>query len=121
MPSDNIIDQDQPNRGFFGQQPTPNSTAVLVLGILSIVMCWCYGVASIIMGIVALVLAGSGERAYRANPEAYTLSSYKNLKAGKICAIIGLCLTGVAVVCIILYIILVGSLAFSFMNLGFQN
>ena len=35
----------------------PNATAVLVLGILSIVTCWLYGIPGIIMGIIAIVLA----------------------------------------------------------------
>ena len=37
------------------QQPLPNSTAVLVLGILSIAICWCYGLFGVTMGIIALV------------------------------------------------------------------
>jgi hypothetical protein len=34
----------------------PNATAVLVLGILSIVACWLYEFIGIILGIIALVL-----------------------------------------------------------------
>lgn len=103
------------------QQQTPNSTAVLVLGILSIVMCWCYAVISIILGVVALILANAGEKEYRLNPQAFSLSSYKNLKAGKTCAIIGLCLAGVFVIFLVIYIILVGTLALNFMNLNLDN
>ena len=104
-----------------GNQMTPNSTAVLVLGILSIVMCWCYGLVSIVLGIVAIILANVGEREYKLNPQAYSISSYKNLKAGKTCAIIGLSLAGVYILCIILYIVLVGTLAFNFLNLNLGN
>lgn len=104
-----------------GNQVTPNSSAVLILGILSIVFCWCYGLFSVIMGIVALVLASAGEKEYNLNPQWYSISSYKNLKAGKTCAIIGLCLAGLSLVSVIIYIILFGTLAFSFFNLGLQN
>jgi hypothetical protein len=109
----------QPNQfNTGGFQNTPNSIGVLVLGILSIVFCWCYGLLSIILGIVALVLASQGEKLYNANPQQYSLASYKNLKAGKICAIIGLSLAALWVIFLIIYFIVVGSLAFSFLNNG---
>ncbi len=107
-----IISQGYPN----AYQTVPNSIGVLVLGILSICFCWCYGIVSIILGIVALVLASSGEKIYQANPQIYTLVSYKNLKAGKTCAIIGLSLAGLALLCLIAYVIIVGSLAMNFLN-----
>ncbi|MES2681304.1 MAG: CCC motif membrane protein [Bacteroidota bacterium] len=116
--------QGQPNNYYNnngGNLVTPNSIPVLVLGILSIVMCWCYGLLSVVLAIIAIVLANAGEKEYRLNPNAYSLSSYKNLKAGKTCAVIGLCLAGVAVICIVIYIIIVGSLAFNFLNLGLTN
>jgi hypothetical protein len=107
-----IINQGYPN----AYQTVPNSIGVLVLGILSICFCWCYGIVSIILGIVALVLASSAEKVYQANPQIYTLASYKNLKAGKTCAIIGLCLAGLAILCLIAYVIIVGTLAMNFLN-----
>jgi nicotinamide riboside transporter PnuC len=75
------------------QQPLPNATAVLVLGIVSIVGCFCYGIVGTICGIIALVLASKDNAKYRANPEAYTPGSLKNLNAGRVCAIIGLILS----------------------------
>jgi hypothetical protein len=75
-----------------GYHTVPNSVTVLVLGIISIVLCWCYGLVSIILGIIAIVLANQAERVYRANPQQFSNASYKNLRAGKICGIIGLCL-----------------------------
>lgn len=36
----------------------PNATVVLVLGILSLIFCWCYGFFGLILGIIAVVLAG---------------------------------------------------------------
>jgi len=107
-----MINQGYPN----AYQTVPNSIGVLVLGILSICFCWCYGIVSIILGIVALVLASSAEKVYQANPQIYTLASYKNLKAGKTCAIIGLCLAGLAILCLIAYVIIVGTLAMNFLN-----
>jgi len=104
-----------------GNLVTPNSVPVLVLGILSIVLCWCYGVLSIVLGIIAVVLANAGEKEYNLNPGAYSLSSFKNLKAGKTCAIIGLSLAAIAILCFIIYIIIVGSLAFNLLNFGLTN
>jgi hypothetical protein len=104
-----------------GNLVTPNSVPVLVLGILSIVFCWCYGVLSIVLGIVAIVLANAGEKEYRLNPNVYSISSYKNLKAGKTCAIIGLALAGIAVICFVIYVIVVGSLAINLLNLGLNS
>jgi hypothetical protein len=72
------------------QEVLPNSTVILVLGILSIVICCVVG---FILAIIALVLANKGKALYDANPGKYTLSSFNNMKAGKICAIIGLILS----------------------------
>lgn len=72
------------------QRALPNASAVLALGIISIVGCCCYGVPGIICGIIALILYSKDEKLYTANPELYTPTSYSNLKAGRICAIIGL-------------------------------
>ena len=99
-----------------GTQNIPNSVGVFVLGILSVCFCWCYGIVSIITAIIALVLASAAEREYQANPGKYSLASYKNVKAGKTCAIIGLCLVGLGVLCLIVYVLIVGSLASSFLN-----
>lgn len=95
-----------------GQQPLPNSTAVLVLGIISIVGCFCYGIIGLILGIIALVLAGKAGALYAQNPTAYSEASFKNMKAGKICAIVGLCLSALYFVFIIIYIVILGA-AFS--------
>ena len=71
-------------------QKLPNATAVLVLGILSILFCWCYGIIGIILSVIALVLASKDSALYKINPEIY--SNYGNLNAGRIMAIIGLIL-----------------------------
>lgn len=84
-----------PQNGGFGygmQQALPNATIVLILGILSIVTCCCYGVIGLILGIVALILSKKDRALYAANVAYYTESSFKNLNAGRVCAIIGLIL-----------------------------
>jgi M penetrans paralogue family 26 len=72
------------------QQKLPNSTLILVFGIVSIVTCCCYGVLGLIFGIIAMVLAKKATAVYLENPEQYT--GYSNVKTGKILAIIGIAL-----------------------------
>ncbi len=75
----------------FDQRQLPNSTAVLVLGICSIVTCFCAGIPGLICGIIALVLSKKDMALYNESPENW--KGYQNLKAGRICAIIGLVLS----------------------------
>jgi hypothetical protein len=96
-------------------EPVPNATAVLVLGIISIATCWCYGIVGMILSIIALVLAGNGKKAYFASPEKYSQGSFNNLKAGRVCAIIGLSLSGLYLIFVILYILTL----FSILSGGF--
>jgi hypothetical protein len=86
------------------QRPLPNATAVLVLGIIAIVGCFCDGLPGLICGIIALVLAGKDLKLYNADPTLYTPGSYSNLKSGRICAIIGVSLSAVCLVVLIIYI-----------------
>lgn len=72
-------------------QKLPNATAVMILGILSILTCCCYGVIGLILGIIALVLAKKDMALYKANPHSY--SNYSNLNVGRILAIIGIVLS----------------------------
>ncbi len=87
----------------------PNATLVLVLGILSLVFCWCYGIVGLILGIIAVVIGGSSRRIYLASPEEYTEASFKNVNAGRICGIIAICLS--VLVFIFVLLILFGALA----------
>jgi len=108
MENYNYQSSQQSDMPYVPQMSLPNATAVLVLGILSIVMCWCYGVFGIVLGIIALVMAVKSEKTYKTSPMNYTVSSLNNVKAGKICAIIGLSLS-------VLYLIfIVIAFAFSF-------
>jgi len=65
----------------------PNATAVLVLGILSIISCCFYGIG-VIFAIIALVLANSDMKLYRQDPESYL--NYSNLNIGRVLSVIGL-------------------------------
>jgi len=72
------------------QRSLPNASAVLALGIISIVGCCCYGLPGLVCAIVALILYAQDAKLYTANPELFTSSSYSNLRAGRICALVGL-------------------------------
>lgn len=101
------------NFGYGMQQALPNATIVLILGILSIVTCCCYGVIGLILGIVALVLSKKDRALYLANMAYYTEGSFKNLNAGRVCAIIGLILNILYLILMIVIISLFGMAALS--------
>lgn len=73
------------------KQKLPNATAVLVLGILSILTCCCWGIIGLILGIVALILAKKDIALYIENPELY--DGYSNINTGRVLAIIGIILS----------------------------
>lgn len=80
----------------------PNSSGILTLGILSILsICCCGPFLGPILSIIALAMIPKAMRTYRENPELYKISSLKNLKAGKVCAIIGLVITVIIIILII--------------------
>lgn len=84
------------------QQKLPNATAVLILGILSIIGC-CFYFVGIIFSIIALVLAKKDKALYALNPGLY--DNYSNLKTGRILAIVGLVLN---IITIIIAIAIIG-------------
>lgn len=92
-------------------QNLPNSTAVLVLGIFSILGILCYGIG-LVPGIIGLLLANRDRKMYLAAPELYAQSSYSTLSAGRICSIIGVVLSGLLIVAVVLFLVF----AFSFVN-----
>jgi len=73
------------------KQQLPNSTLVLVMGILSIIGCCCYAVPGIIFGIIAIIVGNNAMKVYNEAPENY--SEIGNVKAGRIMGIIGLILS----------------------------
>ena len=88
----------------------PNATSSLVLGIISIVGAFCYGIVGVICGIIGLVLANKDRKLYQATPELYSASSYSSSNAGRTCSIIGLILGGIFLLIMIIWFILFGSL-----------
>ena len=117
---ENYQDQNQPqnyqnsnfNNGNGNFIPTnlPNATAVLVLGILSIVGCCFYGVG-IVFAIIALVLASKDAKLYKANPAAY--SNYSTLNTGRILAIIGIVMFMLSIIFVLVMGSVVGWDAFT--------
>ncbi len=93
----------QQNVQYIQQKETlSNSTAVLVLGILSIVFCLGLGV---VLGIVALVMSKKPLSMYAENQKNYSQSSYSNMKAGRTMAIIGLIVSSIGTLIYTGYII----------------
>lgn len=101
------------------QQDLPNATLVLVLGILSIVLC---GIIGLVLGIISLITANKSIGYYKESPDMYSKASYSNIKAGRTCSIIGICVSSLGFVVLIVYLIfiffLVGS-ATAFNEMGF--
>ncbi len=94
---DDLLDpgvENNDNMNYGRGQTLPNATAVLVLGIISIVGCLFYGVPGLICGIIALVLHKKNKEVYATNPAKYD-ASWKNAKAGYVCAIIGTSLSAI--------------------------
>lgn len=79
----------------------PDATVVLVLGILSLIFGWCYESFGLILGIIAVVLAGGQRKLYLQSPDEYTESSFKNVNAGRVCGIISICIAGLVLMGIV--------------------
>ncbi len=99
---------ENPNQPLFESKTTlPNATAVLVLGICSIVFS-CFFVG-LILGIIGITMSSKGRQLYKASPSAY--EGYGQLNAGFIMSIIGTCLGGLYVVYWIIVVAIIGSSA----------
>ncbi len=88
----------------------PNATTVLVLGIISIVTSFCYGIIGIILGIIALVISKKDLQLYRENPDEY--DGYQNLNTGRICAIVGLSVGCIFFLIFLAYILFFATMLF---------
>ena len=80
------------------QQDLPGAGGILTMGILSIIFA---GLIGLILAIIALSQSSRAIAEYRSNPTGYTASSYSKVKAGRICAIVGLCLLGLVLLILI--------------------
>ena len=91
------------------KEKLPNSTAVLVLGICSIVLgCFFIG---LILGIIGLVLSGKDNQMYKSNPELY--DGYCALNAGRIMSIIGIVFGALYTIYYIVIVVIFSSAAYS--------
>ncbi|GEM_PF-772696 len=116
-----LEDDLQLDNEYLGNEKVPNSGGILALGIISIIPgCFCYALPGVICGIIALVMASKSLKLIEENPTRYTDSSIQQLKAGKVCAIIGLSLSSLFFLFIILYAIIMGSFFFSMLSMGVQ-
>ncbi|MCF4102790.1 DUF4190 domain-containing protein [Gillisia sp. M10.2A] len=88
------------------RQELPNSTLILVFGILSIVGCCCYGIVGLIFGVLAIVMAKKAKEIYLASPELYI--GYQNVNTGRILAIIGVVLSAIVLISNIIFLIFIG-------------
>ena len=93
----------------------PNATAVLVLGILSIVTCILYGIIGLILGIIAISLHKKDKALYESNKSKYA-QSFKNSRAGFICGVIGLSLSALYILIFFIAVIIgvSGAAAYNF-------
>lgn len=97
------------NQGGMGfQQPLPNATVVLILSILSIPTCCCYGIVGLALGITAFILANKDKALYESNPSMYTTGSYSNINTGRVIAIIGMVLGAIYLLFSIFWIAMYG-------------
>jgi hypothetical protein len=72
---------------------------ILTMGIISIP--FCLGIVGIILASITLTRSGKALSLYRDYPHQYTEASYKKVKAGRICAIVSLCLLGTSLLLIL--------------------
>jgi multisubunit Na+/H+ antiporter MnhB subunit len=90
------------------RQELPNSTLILIFGILSIIGCCCYGVVGLVFGIITMLMAQKATNIYNENPEMY--NGYQNVKTGKILAVIGIVLSALVLIIGIVSLIIFGGL-----------
>jgi len=95
---EDLLDSNTTHNKPLVQERLPNSGGIIAMGIISIVLA---GLIGIILSIIVLSTTSRQVEAYRQDPSRYDESSYKQLNAGRICAIIGLCISGLAILIII--------------------
>ncbi len=98
------------------QQNLPNATTALVLGIISIIGAFCYGIVGLICGVIGLVLANKDRKLFRESPDFYSQASYGTSNAGRICSIIGLIISSLVVILVIIVLVFFGLASTQFFN-----
>ncbi|KPM31710.1 Putative integral membrane protein [Croceitalea dokdonensis DOKDO 023] len=84
------------------QEKLPNSTLVLVFGILSLVTFCCYGIFGVLFGLLAIILGNAALKKHKENPGMYIGEG--NAKIGRILGILGLIL-GLALILFVVWLI----------------
>ena len=87
-------------------QKLPNATAVIVLGLLSILTCCCYGLFGLALAIIGMYLTHNDLKIYNAAPERYI--NFQQLNTGKILCIIGIVLNAIMLLYFIWIIKMIG-------------
>jgi len=85
-----------------GNEKLPNSSGVLVLGIIGLVLF--FNIIGLVCSIIAVSMASGALRAYNEDPMRYDETSYKQVKSGRTCGVIGMSLFGFAVIVVLLII-----------------
>lgn len=91
------------NQNQIKRNELSTATAALICGILSIGGGLCYGIGGLVMGIVTLGVSSKDNQLLKADPEKY--SDAGNLRAGRICAKIGISLFVIWLLIVIIAII----------------
>lgn len=91
------------------KQTLPNATAVLIMGICSIVF-GCFFVG-LILGIIGISMSSKGRKMYKENPSLY--EGYGQLNAGYIMSIIGTALSGLYIIYWLIVVAILGGTAMS--------
>ncbi len=98
------VKQTNTNNTGGGTGVLKNANGILALGIISIAVCWLYAIPGLVCGIIALALFKGTKAQYLSDPAKYE-ASYKNAKAGYICAIIGTSLSALYFLFIIFIVV----------------
>ena len=72
---------------------------ILTMGIIAIP--FGMGLIGLILSIITLTKSGKALSLYRDYPHQYTESSYKKVKAGRICAIVSLCIFAASILLVV--------------------
>jgi len=106
----------QENPQFVQKLNLPNATVVLVLGIVSIAIGWCFGIIGIALATIGLVLSNKDKLLYQQSPDTYSAASYKNLETGRTCSIIGLIVSAVCFIIEIITFVIIGAAIGGFLH-----
>ena len=96
--SEEIIDSNTNWNANAPKEKLQGAGGALAMGIISIVLA---GLIGIILAIITLSTTKRHIEAYQNDPGRYDESSYKQMNAGRICAIVGLCISALAIIIII--------------------